>query len=304
MNEKAFNNKETREEMINNVSTLDKVKDLILLPNTDYATIEQVASYYEVGLQAIESIVLRHRKELDSDGFELFRKSNVVSLLDIPDGCLESVVGKSIATLEDGVNIDIPNRGLRLFPKRAILRTGMLLRDSRVAKEVRTRLLDVEHDTQKESPEIIKSVVDEINEEKQLLIQRVEAEMNGDYDEVSVVNAKLFGLKNKRIAQLEEENYIITNNSLTITESRKVINCIARAVASSTDRYRHQYAQVWQELYRKANYKLGINIKARGKTEGSYLGSLSEEETFKLERIVRAWAVDLGLDLDYILKLS
>lgn len=35
----------------------------------------------------------------------------------------------------------INNRGIRCFSKRAILRIGMLLRDSEVAKEVRTQLL-------------------------------------------------------------------------------------------------------------------------------------------------------------------
>lgn len=34
-----------------------------------------------------------------------------------------------------------------LFPKRAILRVGMLLRDSEVAKEVRTQLLNIEEHT-------------------------------------------------------------------------------------------------------------------------------------------------------------
>ncbi|PDY07989.1 hypothetical protein COM83_33620, partial [Bacillus cereus] len=34
-----------------------------------------------------------------------------------------------------------------LFPKRAILRVGMLLRDSEVAKEVRNQLLNIEEHT-------------------------------------------------------------------------------------------------------------------------------------------------------------
>ena len=62
----------------------------------------------------------------------------------------------------------LPNRGMKLFPKRAILRVGMLLRDSEIAKEIRTRLLDIVQDTEKASPEIIHNVVEEINEEKQL----------------------------------------------------------------------------------------------------------------------------------------
>ena len=40
------------------------------------------------------------------------------------------------------------NRSNLLFPKRAILNVGMLLRDSAVAKEVRNRLLDIVHDAE------------------------------------------------------------------------------------------------------------------------------------------------------------
>lgn len=39
------------------------------------------------------------------------------------------------------MTLRVPNVGIRLFPKRAVLRLGMLLRDSRVAQEVRTQLL-------------------------------------------------------------------------------------------------------------------------------------------------------------------
>ncbi|MEK7486761.1 MAG: hypothetical protein AABZ60_20755, partial [Planctomycetota bacterium] len=39
---------------------------------------------------------------------------------------------------------DLPNRGLALFPRRAVLRIAMLLRDSLIARNIRTYLLKVE----------------------------------------------------------------------------------------------------------------------------------------------------------------
>lgn len=51
--------KDLREEMIGKVEVLDKVKKLILLPDTEYATKKQVAKYYEVKVDAIESIERR-----------------------------------------------------------------------------------------------------------------------------------------------------------------------------------------------------------------------------------------------------
>ncbi|HHB2937638.1 MULTISPECIES: hypothetical protein [Bacillus cereus group] len=46
-----------------------------------------------------------------------------------------------------GEQTKITYRNVALFPKRAILRIGMLLRDSEVAKEVRTQLLNIEENT-------------------------------------------------------------------------------------------------------------------------------------------------------------
>ena len=71
------------------------------------------------------------------------------------------------------------------FSKRAILNVGMLLRDSDVAKEIRSRLLDIAHDSETESGSI-KTIITEIDEERSLMLERVEAEMQGDYDTVII----------------------------------------------------------------------------------------------------------------------
>lgn len=208
-----------------------------------------------------------------------------------------------VINLKDGTELNITNRGIRIFPKRAILRVGMLLRDSEIAKEIRTRLLDIVHDTEKQIPKIIHNVVNEISEEKQLMLDRVEAEINGDYDKVSVVNAKLFNLKNKRIEELENENKQITTHALTIIESRSVINRIVRTIAMRE--YNSMFGKAFGDLYAKVNYILGINIKARDKKKSeSYLDTLTEKETFEVEKIVRNWAVKVGIDLDELLKIA
>lgn len=55
--------------------------------------------------------------------------------------------GKSIITFNDGCELIYPNRGLILLTKRTLLNIGMLLRDSKVAKELR-RILDIVHDSE------------------------------------------------------------------------------------------------------------------------------------------------------------
>ena len=196
-----------------------------------------------------------------------------------------------------------------LFTKRAILRMGMLLQESLIAKEVRNRLLDIEYESNnaiQENGETVKqNIINEISEEKQIIIERAEAEINGDYDKVSLCNCKLFAIKNKRIADLEEEIKSITTNALDIVESRRVINRLVRTIAPKKYSGIKMYADCWNELWSKTNYQLGINIKARNKKSGeSYINTLTEEETFQVEKIVRTWANQVGIDIESNLSLA
>lgn len=292
--------KEAREDCITRVEVLDKVGELLLLPNTEYATTEQVANYYEVGIEAIQSLIKDNREELTRNGFAKFKKDEI--LLNVLKG---QVVEKQrtccIVDVND-VRVRVNNTGMNLFSKRAILNVGMLLRDSEVAKEIRSRLLDIVHDASKQNNNeetIVENVVNEISEEKQLMLDRIEAEMNGDFETVCVINAKLFALKNKRIEELEAEVENITTHALDIVESRKVINCLVRNIA--VVKYGGKFGNAYNELYKKLNYQLGININAR--KQKNKLDSLSEEEMYKTEEIVRAWANDCGIDINNKLSL-
>lgn len=289
---------EMRSKVVNRTEVLDKVGELLLLPNTEYATTEQVSDYYKVNISVIKMQVSLNRDEIMEDGVKSLSGKETKEFL---------VSKKILPTnfrgyFEAGGQRFANNKNL-LFPKRAIMRIGMLLRDSEIAKEVRTRLLDIVHDVEQENPEIIKSIANEITEEKQLMLDRVEAEMNGNYDKVCEINAKLFALKNKRIDELEAENKNITMHSLTIIESRAVINRIVRKIAFQE--YNGVVGKAYGDLYSKLNYKLGINVKARNKKKNeSYINTLTKEETYETEKIVRNWAIKVGLDLDNLLKIA
>ena len=290
--------KEAREDCITRVEVLDKVGELLLLPNTEYATTEQVANYYEVGIEAVRKLFQRNKEELVHNGAITLGANKIV------DDILR-VDKMSIHKTKSGVLIGdnkLNYRSNLLFSKRAILNVGMLLRDSEVAKEIRTRLLDIVHDASKQNNNeetIVENVVNEISEEKQLMLDRIEAEMNGDFETVCVINAKLFALKNKRIEELETEVENITTHALDIIESRKVINCLVRNIA--VVKYGGKFGNAYNDLYKKLNYQLGININAR--KQKNKLDSLSEEEMYKTEEIVRAWANDCGIDINDKLSL-
>ncbi|WP_261560804.1 phage antirepressor KilAC domain-containing protein, partial [Frankia tisae] len=115
-----------RDSLASRTEVLDKVKALSLLPDDLHATTEQVSTYFEVDADTIRWHVRTSRDELDSDAYR--------------------VVTRSIFETEFGSlsNLDPKVRQIELFPRRAILRIAMLLRDSAVARRVRDHLLDVE----------------------------------------------------------------------------------------------------------------------------------------------------------------
>lgn len=293
--------RELRESVIGRLEVLDKVGDLLLLPNTDYATKGQVVEYFEINIKTLESLMLDHKEELESNGMKKYKKNEILRNI-LKEGNVKNERTRAVVTIGNET-ITINNTGLILFSKRSILNVAMLLRDSDVAKEIRTRLLDIVQDASDGKDKIIEGIIEEISEEKQLMLDRVEAEMNGDWDKVCVINAKLFSLKNKRINELEEEIDILKTNSLTIIESRSVINRLVRIIA--TKEFNGIFGRAWGELYSKVNYKLNTNLKARNRKSGqSILDVMTDEELQSMELIVKAWANELGIDIKKELTLA
>ena len=276
--EELLQNKELREENLGRVEVLDQVKKLLLLGDTEFATTEMVAEYYGVDVETIKKLTTRHLEEISSNGHKV-------------------LVGEELRDMKSLCGIKSRAKQLAIFSKRAILNVGMLLTVGSVAEEVRSRLLDVAQDAETETASI-KAIVEEIDEERQLMMDRIQAEMDGDFDKVCVINAKLFALKNKRIKELEDINEIIINHSTTIEDSRSVINRLLRMIATET---KVAFGKAYSEFYSKVNYKLGINLKARNKKP---LDSMSEEEMYKAEEIARNWATKLGLDVKGALELN
>lgn len=293
-------NVKRREENMNRVEVLDAVKTLLSLPNTELYTKDMVINYYEVEIDTIDKLISRNIDELTKNGYKVKTKENLLT-----DGLSVKTKRGGFNVLDNDGNIVASgsNKGIATFTKRTVLNVGMLLRDSKIAQEVRSRLLDITHDAEKDNGSM-NTVVSELNEEQQLMLSRMEAEFNGDFEKVCEINAKLFALKNKRIKELEDEVESITVHSLTIEESTKVINRLMRIIAAKE--YNNQFGKVWGDFYSKLNYKLGINVKARTKKKksDSYLSTMTEDELFKAEEIVRAWANDLDINVQEAIRIA
>lgn len=254
MKETQFiDDKVLRDKSVEHYEVLEKVKELLLIPNTKWATQKQVAEYYEVGEKAIETIYSRHRDELESDGVSL---KSYKEFLNIQNEGLEIsyVVGKTIFTFANGNELTVPNRGLKVFPRRAILRVGMLLRDSEVAKEVRTQLLNIEEKTSTE----IKT--EDIKEEQKLMLSVGMAVASGDANAVAIASANLVAFKNRHIEKLQNVNKALAGEILSWSD-RKKLNAGVRQLAAVTG---IPFGNMWNELYKNLQYKYGICLKQRG----------------------------------------
>lgn len=290
--------RELREEFIGRMEVLDKVGDLILLPSTEFATTEQVATYYGVTTRHIEDIISNNKEELISDGYGIRKADDFITELNFGNKVTKQR-GKFLVEFDENNVVTFAPRGISLFPKRAILRVGMLLRDSEVAKEIRSRLLDIVHDAEQGKTDIIQGIANDIDEEKVIKEKMFNGMLNGDVMLMAEAATLLSALKNKRIAELEAENQAIMTSKLDITESKSVINRILRKIAY--DRYHGNFKAAYAEFYSSVNYKLHINVNNRN---GKGLSRFSDDEIFEMEKIARSWAVRIGLDLDDLLKLA
>jgi hypothetical protein len=83
----------------------------------------QLAEFYETDVETVQKLCQRHRDEFEADGLRTLR-------------------GKEVKDVVDILSISSRTPNLTIWPPRAALRLGMLLRDSEVAKAIRTALLN------------------------------------------------------------------------------------------------------------------------------------------------------------------
>ncbi|WP_324790061.1 restriction endonuclease [Streptomyces sp. H51] len=115
-----------RDSVLDRTDVLDRVKALSLLPDGMHVTTAMVAAYFDVGLEAVKSLIKDHRGELEANGYRL-------------------LIGEELRSFKDLSGIQSRTRSLAIFSRRAVLDVAMLLRDSDVARQVRAYLLDMEY---------------------------------------------------------------------------------------------------------------------------------------------------------------
>lgn len=281
--ESFLDNKELREEAMSRVEVLDKVKQLVLIPELECMTVKQVADYFEVPVKTITSQYNYNKDEFDSDGVHLKRLNDFKISSDLTSITRNSSQqgGGLIVSLGNGTEIKIPNCGVKCFPKRAVLRMGMLLRDSAIAAEVRTQILN---GYEKLTPE---QRTAQIDQEENLVGTIIRAALKGDQESTIGTFAEYIGFKNRYIAEIEKHNEELTQENAKISEQKKKVDktnqdlkvenhVLATDILKWTDRasanrlirvlagkMHRGFADTFNLVYHELLYKYSISLKNR-----------------------------------------
>lgn len=213
MNELALTeSRALRMEYADRASVLDAVKPIRMMADDLHITTELVAAYFDVGIKAIESLAFDNRDELETNGYRV-------------------ISGDALASFKEVCGIRSRARSLALFTRSAVLNVGMLLRDSEVARKVRTYLLNAERQqiaVPQDYPSALRALASEVEartlaeRQRDALLPLAEAysdlmEADGTFDWAAV--AQIFarvtgGLgRNNFLALLRDELKILKANN-------------------------------------------------------------------------------------------
>jgi hypothetical protein len=176
---------------------LNKAKALVMAISPShkktvrYALTVEVADYYEIPYKTVKNQIDLHRDEFVSDGLRVVRKAEALGL---------------------GLNARPTSPSVAIWTPRAMLRLGMLLKKSEVAKQVRSTLLDIAE----AKPE--QKTLEFNSDRSKCVNQIVEAITQFEAKQTSPINSALratiskFGLTDAEAMMGEDEQVMTTAN--------------------------------------------------------------------------------------------
>ena len=289
MNETSLmEDKNLRDQCMERLEVLDRVKQLVLMPQINMMTVKQVADYYMVPINTVKGCYKDHKSEIIEDGAKKYTSADVRRKLDDPTSV--KTQGFTDFKLSEDVTLRVPNAGILLFPKRAILRIGMLLRDSAIAREVRTQLLNAfEH-----TDDVAK--IADINEEQTLLMGIATAYATGDIMNVLGATMNLDQFRQRHINAITESNKMLTAEILRWDDR----DCINKAVRILGSKSGAGIGAMWRELYNELRYKHGIGLSQRGKAP--YIQHVRKDEWPLVQQSLSALCEKYEIEPSYIFE--
>lgn len=288
--ESMVDNHDLRNELIARTEVLDKVKKLLLIPEMNCMTIRQVADYYEVDIDTLKKCCKRNKDEIILDGVVTKTPRVFKDLLKGQDVPLVQNQTNLVIQIDDNTRLEIPNRGIKCFSKRAVLRIGMLLRDSKIAQEVRTQLLNIVEHTAEEKPELL---TQDIDDEEKLQAAIGKAFATGDIMEFATAAQAYTAFQRRHIDRIETSNKLLTAEVLHISD-RKMFNRVMRKFASTLH---ISFGVAFSMLYKQLSYRYGIDLKKRGDRKTPYIQYIKDDEWDKVQKVIVAILEKYGINV-------
>lgn len=300
--------REQREKFSNRIEVLEKVKAILAVPQLCMATTEQVADYFAVPVDTIRSVYRRNKEEIDANGAVLLTPRQIEERKLQNALSVQDTKGTKLYCIDD-VYFTINNRGTRFYPPRAILCMAMMLRDSEVASEIRTQLLNLVE----AAP--VEMKVANAQAQEEAMLQFAKAMMAGDSVSIAQAVKDMMALKDHTIAAqaasikklsgektaLEEKNSALTASNKMLADGisawspSRTTNAIIRKIGKSI--YGGKYGRAWNEFYRELKYQTGICLTQRNKGRDSDLSAVRDEEWPDVMRTVASIAYRYCIDV-------
>lgn len=288
-NESFLESRSLRDNCIERLDILNRVKALFLIPEVNLMSTGMVAKFFDVPADTIRKEYQLNKDELDLDGVKAFSSKelqvagNNFTLL--PNGHSGVIVSAT-----DGTKYNLPHTKTTYFTPRSVMRMAMLLRDSKVAREVRTQLLNVvEHVAPAER-------VTDIDKENELIIAAVRADSTES--RIAAIS-DLLHFKNRHIEKMQATIDTLLNEARYM-DFGKTMNSLIKAYAG---RYKgplyganDEYHAAWNNLYYRLRSAHGIDVHRRA-GRGSLLSKIKDSEQQMAIRMAAELAQSVGVDI-------
>ena len=280
---------------------LEKVKALFLIPEVNLMSPGMVAKFFDVPVDTVGKVYRRNRNEFDSDGAKSLCSKDFEHLgHDVWD--VKKDQSGLMMTLSSGDTYRVAYAKTTYYPPRAIMRMALLLRDSAVAKEVRTRLLDAVEQG-KNRAQTAESVEQEQKTLRDLIADIILADsedqrmrcMTKYHDHM---RGKIFLLESEK-KQVEDALEVLLEGSRR-WGNRPTLNAIIRAAGGAYAKKNGLtwnpaigYGKMWKELYHRLEYRCGMRLSSR--KSGTLLDGVKDKEWPDILRTAAGLAEEQGV---------
>ena len=265
---------ELRQEILNNnrsLNIMDEYKTITTINNMEYETLDRVAEYFEVDYECIKKLVQNNKLELIKNGLLILKGKETRKLLVRENNSPTNYRGYFIAD-----NRKFANKSNILVNKRCFLNMAMLLRDSKVAQDIRSKILDI---VLNENPKTEISTIDNteiLNKIDDLtnIIIRLSKENKELKNMVKDLSNKIDDLNKKSKFITTNNNDITIINTTNLDKFKNYLNSLDDNVTMS----KKEYIKLFNE-YEYYHKKIGIMLFNKFMVE--------QEEFLASERLTR-----------------